>query len=370
LGLLYFAKSFYLRLPHLYFMKTLVKVWALALILGSCGGAKEVQIQTLRPADITVAPVIQTLLLVDRTHVDRNDWLAIGEGILTGELPYEDRAAAQEALNALKNKLQESPRFQIKIARERLKGNSLSSAFPDPLPWDEQRRLLQRYQADALISIEIMDSDFIITRGKRKVTEEIERNNQTVEVERDEFYAEGVANIKMGFRLYYPGNRQIIDQQLINETRTWQSAARSKAEAAAQLISKSRATQVLCAQAGTDYAFKLAPLPIALKRTFYTKSKKSVALEQGARMAEVDDWTNAISTWKKGIENAVEPKDQGRMALNIAVGYEVLGQFENARAWAQKAYVQYGNKQAKGYLDRLMHRIEQENRVEVQMQKE
>jgi len=126
----------------------------------------------------------------------------------------------------------------------------------------------------------------------------------------------------------------------------------------------------LCAQAGTDYAFKLAPLPIALKRTFYTKSKKSVALEQGARMAEVDDWTNAISTWKKGIENAVEPKDQGRMALNIAVGYEVLGQFENARAWAQKAYVQYGNKQAKGYLDRLMHRIEQENRVEVQMQKE
>jgi hypothetical protein len=260
--------------------------WLVLGFLMACSGAKPVAIQTLRPADITMPAQVKTILLLDRTEVDRRDWLSIGESILTGELPFEDRAAAQEALNALKNKLQQSPRYQIKIARERWIGNSISAVFPKPIPWEDQQRILDRYQADALVTIEIMDSDFIVTNGKRIVTREVERKGEKVEVQVDEYYAEGVANVKLGFRYYYPANREIIDQQLINETNTWQAAANSKAQALAQLIGKAEATQILCATAGNDYAFKLAPLPITLNRTFYTKAKESIALARKIHIKE------------------------------------------------------------------------------------
>jgi hypothetical protein len=348
-------------------MKKVFLLAALALCLGGCFSSKSVTLQTYRPADITVSAAIQTILLVDRTKVNQSDWLAIGESILTGELPFEDRVAAQEALNALKNKLQQSPRFQIKIARERYPGNSLSGAFPTPLPWEEQKELLQRYQAQALLSIEIMDSDFLVTRGKRRVDQTVKRNGEDVTIKVDEFYAEGLANVKLGFRFYHPAQKEIIDQQLISENRTWRSAARSKTEAIAQLISKSRATKILATQAGEDYAFKLAPLPITLKRDFYFKAKQSEGLERGARLAEVDDWAGAIRVWKQALNKPQHPKDAARLAINVAVGYEVLGNFEKALYWAQQAYTQYNYKNARGYVQKLNARMADAQRLNQQL---
>jgi hypothetical protein len=56
------------------------------------------------------------------------------------------------------------------------------------------------------------------------------------------------------------------------------------------------------------------------------------------------------------------------MALNIAVAYEVLGDFTDALNWAQKAYTQYGNKKAKAYVQTLSRRIADEARLDQQMQ--
>lgn len=339
----------------------------LAVLTGACSLSEPVLINTIRPADITVASEIQTILLLDRTVVRRDDWLSIGESILTGELPFEDRVAAQQALNALKQQLQTSPRFEVVIASERMVGNSLSGAFPDPIPWSEQKALLRKYQADALLSIEIMDSDFLTTEGVRMVKETVGEGKRKRTVERKEFYAEGVGQLKMGFRFYDTPRRNIIDQQLISERRTWRKSARSKAEALAQLIGKSEATRRLAEEAGADYAYKVAPMPVQLRRQFYTKAKESQALEQGARLAEVNDWSQAIEVWQAGIKEASREKDRGRMALNIAVGYEVLGQFDLARDWAQKAYALYGEKRARSYVSLLEQRIQSEARVEEQM---
>lgn len=340
----------------------------LGLLASACRISEPVLIHTIRPADIWVSPEIQTILLLDRTVVRRDDWLSIGESLLTGELPFEDRVAAQEALNVLKQQLQTSPRFQVVIASERLVGNSLSSAFPEPISWSEQKRLLRKYEANALLSLEIMDSDFLITDGVRMVKESVGEGKSKRNIERQEFYAEGVGQLKMGFRFYDGLARNILDQQLITEHRTWQSSARSKAEALAKLIAKGEVTRFLAERAAADYAYRIAPMPIQLRRQFYTKAKTSPALEQGARLAEVNDWHQAISVWEEGLKTATHPKDRGRLALNIAVGYEVLGQFIEARSWAQKAYAIYGNKRARSYVSLLEERRRSEERLEEQMQ--
>ncbi len=323
----------------------------------------------MRPADLQIDQGIQTILLIDRTKPSKkNNWLNIGEGILTGEMPAQDKAAAQEALNGLKNALQASPRYQVLIASERLEGNSLTAAFPDPLAEHLQFNMLNRYKADALLVLEVMDSDFIITEGKRKVKRTVGQGENRREIEVDEWYAEGVANIKLGLRFYNPRNKELIDQEMISETNTWQAAADSKAGALAALITRTDAVRQLCGQIGHDYAYKIAPMPITLRRVFYTKSKESMELEQGGRMAEVGQWREAIDIWEAGIPKAAELKDKGRMAYNIAVAYEVLGDLNQAKAWAQNAYAQYGNKTARTYAGQLQSRMNDEQALQNQLQ--
>lgn len=342
---------------------------ALGFLLTSCGGQKPVMIQTMRPADIAIDQNIQTVLLLDRTKPSKkNNWINIGEGVLTGEMPAQDRAATQEALNSLKNALQSSPRYEVLIASERLEGNSLTAAFPEPLPEHLQFNMINRYQADALIALEVMDSDFIITEGKRKVKRTVGEGDNRREIEVDEWYAEGVGNIKVGLRFYNPRNKELIDQEMISLTNTWEGAADSKAGAIAALISRNDAVRQLCGQIGHDYAYKVAPMPVSLRRVFYTKSKKSPELEEGGRMAEVGQWSEAIAVWEKGIQRAVEPKDRGRMAYNIAVAYEVLGNLPAALEWAQNAYARYGNKAARNYASQIQSRINDEQALKHQLQ--
>lgn len=347
-------------------------LFVLSLYLISCGGRKNVFIDTLRPAEINVSQDIKTVLVLDRTMPSKkNQWLTIGEGVLTGEGLMADRAAAQELVNSLKNTLQRSPRYKVVIASERLEGNSLTAVFPDPLSLTTQNTLLRRYGADAIVALEILDSDFIVTEGQGKVNSKASnRENRTeAKEEAPQWQAEGVGNIKVGIRMYDPKNRNLIDQQLLSKTNTWKATGKTKAHALAALIGKEEATRDLCRRLGHDYAFKIAPMPIKLNRSFFTKSKESDALEHGGRLAEVGNWQESIEVWEKGIHAAQKPKDKARMAYNIAVAYEVLNDLPQALEWSQKAYSEYGSKDGRNYAQQLQARIQDEEIVENQLKK-
>src|SRR5262249_48954978 len=102
------------------------------LLLTQCSSMRSVGINSMRPAEITFPSYVNTLLLVDRTKFESNAVNVI-EGILTGEMPGADKAAAQEVLGALQQTLMESPRFKVIRAAETLKGNSITQAFPDAI---------------------------------------------------------------------------------------------------------------------------------------------------------------------------------------------------------------------------------------------
>lgn len=349
-------------------MKILKPLIVCCLLLGiaSCTSTRRVNLNLIRPADIHLDNRVSNILLVDRTEPDKKA-LGIIEGILTGEAPYEDKAAVQQLISSLRNEIQASPRFDVNSASGRFKGNSLSSAFPPQLPWATINALSNQYNAQVIVAVEIFDTDFIITDGKRRVKKTVGSGDNRREIEVDEYYAEGVGNIKIGIRLYDNLNQRIIDEQLLNETNTWRASADSKADALAGLISKSRATQELAKGVGRNYAYKIAPLPITVSRSYYRRNKKAPALERGTRLAEVNQWADAIEVWSSGL-NGVEEKYAGYMAFNVAVGYEVLGNLDEAINWAQRAYTQYGNRRAREYVTTLEIRKDSEARLEQQMQ--
>jgi hypothetical protein len=271
-------------------------------------------------------------------------------------------------MTSLQQTLLQSPRFKVQMASEVLWGNSLTASFPDPMNWNEIQRLCQEYGADAVVSFEIFNSDFIPTEGKRRVKKTItDDKGEQREIETEEYYVDGVGSIKMGIRIYDIKNMTIVDQQLFSKTNTWHVTSETKAGALAALIDRSEATRFVASKAASDYAYKIAPMPVSLTRNFYSKSKNTPQIEQGSRMADVSDWKGAESTWENAITNYTPAKEAGKLCYDVAIAYEVMGDLETAKKWASRAYVQYGNKQARYYFNMLDSRIAEEATVDQQM---
>ncbi|WP_421764310.1 DUF6340 family protein [Ekhidna sp.] len=345
-------------------MKSIIIQLILLLFLaGACSsGRRTVSINSSRPADITVDQSIQSLVILNRTKYSK-EAVNVLEGILTGELPEEDKAAIQSFIIGFQNRLANSGRFETRVANETFIGNSLTQAFPDPLPWSTIRVVCENYDADAVIAIEMFDSDFIITDGKSKKTV---KNEDGEEIEIDEFSASGVANITIGVRIYDPISEKIIDQDLYRRTNEWNAQADTKSGAIAALINKTDATRHLTNQVGSNYAYKIAPMPVQITRSFIGKSKKSPALEQGSRYADVGNWKEAARIWENGL-TSVPSKEGGYLTYNLAVANEILGNLNEARKWAERSYTQYGNNDARNYIQALEQRLENEQLAEKQM---
>jgi len=338
---------------------------AAAAMLAGCSSSKNVSFNITQPAEITMPSEANTILLIDRTKFN-NGWLNTVEGILTGELPADDRAAAQEALNSLKRELDNSPRFSVKILPDRFDGNSVTAAFPDALKWEFINQLCVANQADIVTALEVFDSNFIITHGTRIKKRTEGTGDARREVEYTEYYAQGVGSIKMGIRTYYNKDKIIVDQQMIHKNNTWEGVGTSAADAVVALISKSNANKQLAKAVGSDYAYKISPMNVRISRKFNGKSKHVPEMETGTRFADVNKWQEAIDTWKRGLSKA-SGKDAGNLAYNIAVGYEVLGDYGNALTWAQDSYTRYGNKDGRYYASTLQNRINDEELVKKQM---
>ena len=60
-------------------------------------------------------------------------------------------------------------------------------------------------------------------------------------------------------------------------------------------------------------------------------------------------------------------KTAGKTAYNLALAYEVIGDLQIAKDWAQRAYTQYNVKKARDYSAILQRRIYEIERLKQQM---
>lgn len=334
--------------------------------ISACSSSKKVTINTMRPAEITFPVSIQSIVILDRTEFS-SDAESIIEGVLTGEMFDEDSYGTQELVNGFRNQMRYSDRFDIKVAAEKLKGNSLTSVFPNPLSWRVVGAFCEKYESEALLAVEIFDTDYIITDGVRKVKKKRKIDGKEREVEVNEYYAQGVANVTIGLRLYDPEAQVIVDQQLIRRDKTWDATGNSVRDAYKHLIQKKEATAYLSSRVGRNYAYKISPMPVKITRKFEGESDDTPEIEIGARYAEVGKWNEALDVWKNAISKA-PIEDAGYLSYNIAVAYEVLGDIDSAIKWAETSYVKYDNDDALDYVHLLKERAIDEEQVRIQFE--
>lgn len=340
--------------------------WILLCLVAWTSCTKNVSLTRLAPAEISIPSHVQRLLIVDRTEPESQGF-AIIEGILTGEAPFEVKNAIETTLATIQQELNTSPRYEVIRARERLKGGLFSQTFPQPLMWSQIESLCASYNADGVLALEKFSSDFIVTDKKALIKKTVGTGKETKEIEVEGIYAEGVASVQVGFRFYDPANRNIADQIDFNKTNLWSAEAETRTQALALMIDKVRATQVVGQMAGSSYARRVAPMYLTISRSFFPKSKTNLFLEKGARLAEVNQWEQAIDTWMRGLDAPNDEKTAGKLAYNIAIGYEVLGNLVLAQEWAGKAYTSYGLKKGRSYAGNLTQQIMADELVRQQL---
>jgi len=330
----------------------------LILIGASCSATRNMQVQVMRPARITVPQTIQSVALLNRSVPMEGTQL---ESVLTGEKPAQDKDLSEECQRGITETLNTSSRFKIaRVEGTMNAADGKSLGFGAPMTWELIDSLCKHYNTDALMSLEYFDTDFSVVNPGATAAAAVNsvlNGNGTVEVT-------GKANATAGFRIYDPKNKTIIYEDRFGYSRTWRQQSTNPIDAAARLIKKNEALFVVSYETGSEFAMDIVPLYYWEHRYLY-KGKKG-RMEIGERQALAKDWEGALKTWTDAFESERKSKVRARAAFNVALAYEVLGNLEQALAWAQKAYVEGGKDIALNYSSLLDQRIREQQKIDEQ----
>lgn len=334
-----------------------------AIALGLLTSSAWVKLTLIRPSELVLPEHIRTIAIIDRTMPDENPQNKL-EQIITGEVMHQDEQAIIRLNDGFIEACSGMNRFQPVRTAERYAGNGTKTTFPSLLEWNTVSDICNKHQTDALLSIEIFDSDFILTNNPVKIDIKDDNGNLTTRVE---FKATGVAVINIGIRLYDASNRIILDEYQTNYRLNFDAQAATLQAALNQLLDKVEAINRASFDAGFIYGQRITPTYYRVTRYFFDRPKKE--LGAGVRYSEVADWKSAINAWSKVVEKG-DRKDAGRAAYNIAVAYEVLGDLEEAKRWAARSHTEFEEKDADEYYKMLADRIREEAVVSRQISKE
>jgi len=319
----------------------------------------------LQPAEFSVPGHIELIATVDRSK-PRGGFSSFLEGAFTGEEIGQDQRGRQSALDGLTNALTRTPRFQVRSTGLQMTGSRAGQRMDIPLSWSEIGRIANRHNVDAVLVLESYDSD---QRLNLKTRTSKKKNKDGVVVEKIKHIAEGNMRVKLGWRLYDPKERILVDEFTAYAEVDIDGDGDTEAAARADLPNQVTVARDVSYDAGIRYGMRIAPVWITVNREFYRTAKgdDKQAMQMGDRFVKTGDWEKAVAVWKDLVTNAIDPKTAGKAAHNIAVASERYDRLELALDWAQKAYTQYGNKNSRNYIRVIEQRMNDKRKVAQQM---
>lgn len=332
----------------------LISLAAAILLLSGCS-ASRISFNMLAPAPVYVPSEVKSVALINRTMPSNNDLNKL-EGILTGEGKDQDRQTSTYVLEGLSQNLNNSSRYQYISTGEIMIGSGIGNLLPAPLPWDLVSELCNKYEVDAIVSLEAYDSDFIVSGGVAPVNNRLGLATQSS------------TRVNCGFRMYYPSDMRIVDEFIFSHSVTSDNSSLPILQTVNAIARKNEEIRQASMAAGMVYGQRITPSWILASRDYFRKSKSSPDLEEGARMMELNDWDNAIASLNRAVESG-KTKDRGRAAHNLAVVYEILGDLQQAREWTTVAWGRYKEKASREYGYLLGQRIRDQELLQQQMEK-
>lgn len=322
-----------------------------------------VSVNTTKPALAPLPSHIRSIVVIDGTLLPVNSGTKI-EKVLTGEVFAQDEQAIGKYIEGIVELCSSYGRITIIRSGERYEGGGTKNTFPKPLDWDAVKKYCEKYNADAVMAIEVFDSDYMVTG--------IPFNMGTIKtpnVNTTSINTSGTVTLNIGLRIYDPREQKITDEYRTTEYIDLNSSVYSAESAVNTVLSKVEIVNQVSYDLGLFYGKRISPWITSVTRYFYNKPKKSKNLQQGVRRSEVADWKGAIESWTMVLESnhKKDKKAYNEAAFNIAVAWEVLGDLQKASEWARRAYVDYNDKDANGYYNDIQARIREEEILNAQL---
>ncbi len=298
--------------------------------------APSISFDAMIPSWISIPEHIKSIAIIDRSERDTKIVHVI-EGGITGEGIGQDDIASKMCVQGIYNQLKNSKKFDVLRTNIQVKGKDGPGDFAHPLSWKMIDRICKDHGTDAILSLEYFDTDHIGDQLKAKV----------------------------GIRIYDNIQKNITDQYAFSH----QVITHHKNPDFIDLVTSYVDQDViknLSYEAGTIYGQRISPYWIRITRQYYNRPRRFDNLAYGARMMEVNDWDAAIPALEKATKSK-KRKVRGRAAHNLAVIYEILGDYSMAKEWAQEAWGLHRNKDSKDYTYALNQRIREVQRLEAQL---
>lgn len=313
------------------------------LIIGmsSCTGLRDSAITVMEPAKINFPKSIQSFVVVNRAAPSRPGWNVL-EGVLTGELPGQDRDAARAVVAHLARGIDESPRFSAKAANVELIADPRK-----PMDWKRIEKLTETYDVDAVVVLENIDSD-----------------------SRADWWGDDNREIRAGlhlfFRVYDPIKKKIVDEYNFTKRGRTNDYNYNIIDRVTDIPNRYAMTNDLGFAAGREYARQIAPSFATRERKIYKKAERSQEMRDAYRLARNGQWVEAAEIWDS-LADSDKEKLAARASFNMALASEQIGELMNAQEWVDYSDDLLKRKVNAQYMRTLKRRVAEQERVDAQM---
>ncbi len=327
----------------------------LAIIFASCVTTQTLTIEVPQPAEKELPPNIKSLLLVNRTvdnkyqdlTTDSLQMIFYGKQFNLDTVIY-DLQAVDTTLKALGELLYESERYDYVIPADRFLNLRENTFLGYEMTWDEVKGLCETYNTDAVLSM-----DFYKTGVQTAYSRETFYDPFS-----DNYYRGSVAQMQVNymamFRIYEPGDEKVLVREFIRDTLIWEGADIDARQLFGHFTPVKQALSEAGIAAALDFSDKIATGWRQEQRSYFSSGPDE--LKRGAGLAKSGDWGAAIAEWKKFETNTGSKSLKSKASFNIAVGYEILGNLDQAVSWALKSYETMYRQQTYAYLETLKKR--------------
>lgn len=303
----------------------------------SCTTTKTVTIEIPERAQKELPPRIQSLVLVNRT-VDENYTDLHTDTIqnhfykshFTIDTVLYDLVAVDTCLKATGDLLFESGRYDVVIPENRFLTFEKNSFFSKEMPWNEVSELCATYNTDAVLSIDMFNTQ-VITQFEK---------DTHFDISDDAFYTAVTANMVVVydalFRVYDPVEEKIIIREFLKDTLLWEDYARNTTALFKDFTPVKQALSEAGIAVALDFSEKISTVWRRAKRPIYITGDNNLKL--AGTLIDSGEWEQAIALWKETAENSKSKSTKSKAQLNVAMAYEIQGDIDSAISWGLKSY--------------------------------
>ncbi|MGB5385554.1 MAG: DUF6340 family protein [Eudoraea sp.] len=327
----------------------------LFMILVSCSTTRNVDIQTMEPAQVSLSSTIKRVGIIGgRVHLKEEKEQTGLNVLISRENEKLAIKARDAAINGLYNALAGDTRFDTIILMEDIVENKEDpNTYGNYLDWNTVESLCNNYDVDAIFSMAYYDSDTRVSL-KKTTMEQLNLLRVKEKVAAQQITLETL--IENGWRIYDPSSKLLIDEFTFNNQIVSTAKGLDPYEALQAIEDRAESIVEKSKQTGSSYGARLQPYEHSITRDYYVRG--TTGFEQAEIYTLSGDWEAAADLWKKETEN-IDPKISSKACYNLAVLNEINNNLDVAMDWATRAYSQYQTKKIAEYIESLKYRQQQ-----------